>query len=673
MNDDYEQLEARLRSCPLPGLSDEAKQRVLADFASGTSIEAESHLRYGTQTLPQTIWRTIMTHKFTSACVAIAACAIIAGAIFIPSWYSNGEDRDISPRQSDQLAAAPVPPAKGENVAVKSGPSIPLDTAEVMPFETQVAWHDVIVVATYLDSAPAVSKPPFNSPETRVRFRVSRILKGRLDKDIVTIQIPNQPKDPEVDLPKEPKYPGVDELAGKEWVLMLSPMFIAGEIPYAYLGSIKDESKILSILAGAPVPSANDRNVAANAAKPGPARASSPGAVAANAAKPAPASPIAQTNVRSLKERVAEAEVIVVARYLDSTLAEPKQSHDTPEYLMRFSVSRILKGKLDKDIVAIRKAGPPVGVDVNEYAGKELILMLSPEFIAGKHLYAGLGSMETESEVLSILVAELVPSANGENVAVESGPSDSRSQTAARLLKEMVVDSKVIAVATYLDSTTATKPSETLVRFRVSRVLKGKLAEDIIAIQKPKPPQLGGGIDELIGKEWILMLSPEFIAGKQPYASHVSILAEPEVLTILAAAPVPPAKVENLAGKSSPTSGRAAARRPLEVRVAEAEVIVVATYLDSAPAEPMRPSDPPEALVRFRVSRFLKGKLDEDIVTVQTPGALVGVDVNEYVGKDWILLLSPTFIAGKDPYASISTIKLEPEVLSILAGERKDQ
>ncbi len=99
----------------------------------------------------------------------------------------------------------------------------------------------------------------------------------------------------------------------------------------------------------------------------------------------------------------------------------------------------------------------------------------------------------------------------------------------------------------------------------------------------------------------------------------------------------------------------------------------MAKYLDSAPAATSWQKGLPETLSRFRVSRVLKGKLDKDIVSIQTPNPPVGADVKGLAGKDWILMLSPEFLAGKRPYADLSTIKDEPRVLSLLAAERKDQ
>jgi hypothetical protein len=103
-------------------------------------------------------------------------------------------------------------------------------------------------------------------------------------------------------------------------------------------------------------------------------------------------------------------------------------------------------------------------------------------------------------------------------------------------------------------------------------------------------------------------------------------------------------------------------RRSLSQSVAEAQVIVVAIALDSAPAPPKVRGDLPENFIRFRVLRVLKGKLDQEIITTRTPTAAA-----EFIGRDWLVMLSPEYMAGKHPFAGCYTIKLEPQVKAILA------
>lgn len=105
-------------------------------------------------------------------------------------------------------------------------------------------------------------------------------------------------------------------------------------------------------------------------------------------------------------------------------------------------------------------------------------------------------------------------------------------------------------------------------------------------------------------------------------------------------------------------------RRSLGQSVAEAQVIVVATALDSALAPPNVRGDLPENFIRFRVLRVLKGKLDPEIITTRTPTGAA-----EFIGRDWIVMLSPEYVAGKHFYAGCYTIKLEPQVKAILAKD----
>jgi hypothetical protein len=47
--------------------------------------------------------------------------------------------------------------------------------------------------------------------------------------------------------------------------------------------------------------------------------------------------------------------------------------------------------------------------------------------------------------------------------------------------------------------------------------------------------------------------------------------------------------------------------------------------------------------------------------------------VDEIAGKEWLLLLTPEFIAGKHQYAGLWTVGLEPEVCAVLADRRGEQ
>jgi hypothetical protein len=113
--------------------------------------------------------------------------------------------------------------------------------------------------------------------------------------------------------------------------------------------------------------------------------------------------------------------------------------------------------------------------------------------------------------------------------------------------------------------------------------------------------------------------------------------------------------------------------RPFAERVAEAEVIVVATLVDTTPAHPKRPGDAAERFLRFRAARVLKGRLAHGIVAIRHPSPPIAGGVDEIAGKEWLLLLTPEFIAGKHQYAGLWTVGLEPEVCAVLADRRGEQ
>ncbi|MBI1903004.1 MAG: hypothetical protein HYS13_18045 [Planctomycetia bacterium] len=127
-------------------------------------------------------------------------------------------------------------------------------------------------------------------------------------------------------------------------------------------------------------------------------------------------------------------------------------------------------------------------------------------------------------------------------------------------------------------------------------------------------------------------------------------------------------KAEDVAVKAPPRNTRLLREGlpPFEKQVADAQVIVVATALDSAPAPPKRPGDLPEVLIRFQVKRVLKGELAKKEITTRTPTA-----ADEFIGKDWVILLSPDYMAGKYQFASHINVKLEPTVKSYLPKDKK--
>ncbi len=153
---------------------------------------------------------------------------------------------------------------------------------------------------------------------------------------------------------------------------------------------------------------------------------------------------------------------------------------------------------------------------------------------------AGGGSHQPVSPPAVTPVMPESPS-NG-NVAIKSpttnkSPAQEKLQTTSlveRSLEQCVNDAGVIVVAVPLDSSPA-EPNvkgdlpEVWIRWQVIRILKGKLADQIIAARSPT------GLKEFVGKEWVIMLSPEF--PEFPFAGCYSIKVEPEVRAILSKAP----------------------------------------------------------------------------------------------------------------------------------------
>src|SRR5262249_59102002 len=123
---------------------------------------------------------------------------------------------------------------------------------------------------------------------------------------------------------------------------------------------------------------------------------------------------------------------------------------------------------------------------------------------------------------------------------------------------------------------------------------------------------------------------------------------------------------------------------------AEAQVIVVATGLDSAAAPEEVPGDRPEILIRWQVKRVLKGELGNKEITTGTSAWMYSTAIAqekgsgrkevttrtrpstaEFIGKEWIIFLTPDFMAGKDPHSPHLHIQFEPTVKSFLGEEKK--
>jgi len=101
---------------------------------------------------------------------------------------------------------------------------------------------------------------------------------------------------------------------------------------------------------------------------------------------------------RSLPLNVQLAQVIVTGVVSDYELAPAKSIGDAPEYYITFEVTEVLKGTFSKEECVIRTPSDPQG-----YLEKEWIVMLSPEYVAGRHRFGGVHSIKQEARVREIL------------------------------------------------------------------------------------------------------------------------------------------------------------------------------------------------------------------------------------------------------------------------------
>ncbi len=87
MTDRDDQLAAQLRARRLPGLSDEARHRLLADLASVTTDDADPSAANHTVTPPLSKQRWIMRHPVSSAA---AAAIFVLAIVGVGLWFSGG-------------------------------------------------------------------------------------------------------------------------------------------------------------------------------------------------------------------------------------------------------------------------------------------------------------------------------------------------------------------------------------------------------------------------------------------------------------------------------------------------------------------------------------------------------------------------------------------------------
>jgi hypothetical protein len=101
----------------------------------------------------------------------------------------------------------------------------------------------------------------------------------------------------------------------------------------------------------------------------------------------------------------------------------------------------------------------------------------------------------------------------------------------------------------------------------------------------------------------------------------------------------------------------------LEETVKESQVIVVATAESSAPAPPSE-GDARDVLIQFKVKRILKGELKHKTITTRT-----GAPAEKIVGQDWIVCLSPRYVAGKEQSAPLTSAEFEARFKQIILSE----
>ena len=247
---DAQPMKVHLRECPSCRAEAErlarTHTRLLRDGqvdppASLAGAVMDRILRSETFKRREPMWRTIMGHKYATIGVVAAACvAAVTVAFIIAHRAPTGTINSLSQRPATPPVVTPAPPASSRSVALKSARTDDrLDRLRVPSLKEMVARADVIVVAILLDSATVQPKQPGDVAEVAIRCRVTRILKGDLPDEVITIQKPTAPVGP-----------AVEELVGREWILFLSPEYLAGKYPYAGCLNIKAEPEVRAILSG---------------------------------------------------------------------------------------------------------------------------------------------------------------------------------------------------------------------------------------------------------------------------------------------------------------------------------------------------------------------------------------------------------------------------------------
>jgi hypothetical protein len=120
-------------------------------------------------------------------------------------------------------------------------------------------------------------------------------------------------------------------------------------------------------------------------------------------------------------------------------------------------------------------------------------------------------------------------------------PKEDRSSLAIPRLEDRVQESPVVVVASAESFSPAPPPTipgdtpEVFIQFKVKRVLKGKYAAKTLTTRISNNRIAGQDqADQIVGKDWIACLSPNFLAGKSQSAPLTSAEFEARFKDIIA-------------------------------------------------------------------------------------------------------------------------------------------
>lgn len=235
---------------------------------------------------------------------------------------------------------------------------------------------------------------------------------------------------------------------------------------------------------------------------------------------------------RVLEQRVVAAQAVV--RVIVQQVGEPRPGGDVG---VHFRVTRVLYGKLPGTSLEIRVGLPESMVQSSGAAyavGKEQIVFLNQlREVDGRIVARQLGA-NYDSAPGRLDEAERQIAAIANALAQSKLPERQQRIVGLELIRGSVDRAEVILAGTLLDVTPVPGDlpgfrQQYSRRLRIERTLKGEFRNQTITIQEPMAPEAGE-----IGQEWIIMLSPEFLAGQQLYAARAAIRIEPQLRAYLA-------------------------------------------------------------------------------------------------------------------------------------------